>query len=193
MRYRAERPRAICAGLPLSLVARPMWPGNARMVDSCTKRATGFFEADDGRLVVLEKPSITTSFWFGERNYEDRSAECRSASRSEECFIRQNMFFAFGRDWEQRITEVVPGDLYLAGEAYCGQDEACKLVHIRSAEYKEELAHCKGAVRRLTPDECDRYADAIENQKALFMKRLRTYLKRYGLSKCSYDTYWADR
>ena len=26
-----------------------------------------------------------------------------------------------------------------------------------------------------------------------FEKRLKTYLKRYGLSKCSYGVYWADR
>lgn len=170
-----------------------VWHTDEHMVDYCTKKAAGYFETDDGYIVVFEKPSIRKSFWFGERNYEDRSDECRRASKSEEYFIRQNMFFAFGQDWEQRITDVVFDDLYVAGEAYYSQDATCRLAHIKAAQYKEELAYCKGTVRRMTPDECERYADAIENQKALFMKRLRSYLKRYGLSKCSYDTYWADR
>ena len=33
----------------------------------------------------------------------------------------------------------------------------------------------------------------LDTDIAEFEKRLRTYLKRYGLTKCRFSTYWADR
>ena len=33
----------------------------------------------------------------------------------------------------------------------------------------------------------------LENEQAEFGKRLDSYLKRYGLEKCHFGVYWADR
>lgn len=40
----------------------------------------------------------------------------------------------------------------------------------------------RAAVTGMLQDECDKFG-----------KRLTSYLKRYGLSKCRFSTYWADR
>ena len=47
--------------------------------------------------------------------------------------------------------------------------------------------------RRLTKDERDEVAGALEYVRANFQKRLETYLKKYGVSKLHTWTYWADR
>lgn len=47
-------------------------------------------------------------------------------------------------------------------------------------------------VRVLTDDEVKMVKDAVERQKAKFMKRLNSYLKRYGLSKINAWSYFRD-
>lgn len=169
-----------------------VWHDDVKMVDFCTGKACGYFESDDGVLVVFDKPSVRKNFWFGEHNYEDRSDEVEAASRSVDFFISRNMAYAFGPDWTSRVTDL-RGDLYITYRAYCGQDDDCRLGHVVRAIFESDLRAPENGYRKMTDEECERYADAVENQKALFMKRLRTYLKRYGLTKCSYGTFWADR
>ena len=47
--------------------------------------------------------------------------------------------------------------------------------------------------RRLTDEETAAFIQMHKEEVEKFEKRLRTYLKRYGLSKCYYGMYWADR
>ena len=47
-------------------------------------------------------------------------------------------------------------------------------------------------MHKLTEDECELLYYTARAEQEKFEKRLNTYLKRYGLSKCHYWTYWLD-
>ena len=59
--------------------------------------------------------------------------------------------------------------------------------------YWAEMQEDRYFVRELTDEEREQLRTACEAEQAKFEKRLRTYLKRYGLSKCYFSTYWANR
>ena len=168
------------------------WPGDDKMVEHCVKSTTGYFVADDGIIVTFDKPRIETEFWFGERNYEDRSAEVRAASRDVDYFIRRNMKQIDRLSLDPR-DGYESGSAYVYDRRYCSQPDDCRLGYASFVRFGEEQRNRGVHGRRLTAPELDRYREAVENQRVLFMRRLKTYLKRYGLGKCTYDTFWADR
>lgn len=167
------------------------WPGDDKMVERCVKSTTGYFASDDGIIVPFDKPSIKTEFWFGEHNYEDRRAEARAASRDVDYFISRNMeqIDCLSLD---RGDEYESGTAYVFDRRYCSQPDDCRLGFVSFVRPVDEQRWHEGR-RELTPAELDRYREAVENQRVLFGRRLKTYLKRYGLSKCHYQTFWADR
>lgn len=62
-----------------------------------------------------------------------------------------------------------------------------------SGGYYTDMTYDRYFVREITNEERDQLRKACEAEQAKFTKRLRTYLKRYGLSKCRFDTYWSNR
>ncbi len=169
---------------------------NGRIADSAAKATSGFIEIG-GVVVTEDKPAIQTSFWFGEHGLEDRTQEAADASESVEYFVRENL----GGCRAKRTLDVIDGKTPTAyhhpviiwGE-YLGQPETCRLGRVA-------FANCNGETwrggevqgRMMEPEEVQRYREFLTDEVAKFEKRLKTYLKRYGLEKCSYSTYWADR
>ena len=182
------------------------WHEDARMVEYCVGKASGYIDIG-GTLWVMDKPSIRTDFWFGEHTYDyDEVCErCDKASESERYFIGENlrncpayeMLEALeGRD---RWGYDAHFKAYLADDAYWSQDEDCRLGHVNVLKWhvdpEEYYATREGMMphRELTEDETEQVKDFLREEVEKFQKRLKTYLKRYGLSKCHYGVYWADR
>lgn len=179
------------------------WDSNPRMVDHCVKSCSGFIDFGDV-IVTCNKPGIQKHFWFGEHNYEDRSDECKAASESVDYFMRENMGNCYAFNALQRMgCADSETDYYytrfhnpvLVYGAYCGQPEDCRLGYI---DWQDDMGefHCrepKSRFRQLTDSETDELREFFRGEVEKFEKRLHTYLKRYGLSKCEYDTFWADR
>lgn len=168
------------------------------------KGTSNYFTSDDGIIILFDKPGIQTEFWFGEHGDEDLTDEARTAEKSVEFFINENMgrLRTYRRAWDgvdeygYRTPYRVP---YIKRGAYCGQDESCALGFIefgtsdgKSQHYRGDLEGANG-FRRLTPREVERLKDAEARRDALFKNRLKSYLKRYGLSKVHCSTFWADR
>lgn len=172
--------------------------GNEKMIDFCVRSASGFVDFGD-LIVEFEKPTILTSFWFGEHNYEDKSGVCEAASKSIDFFMRENIDRMYSKHLLDRIDG--SGEYYSAFrypyvvKEYVSRYEGCRLGRIEFADSNGEFCNCyfNGRARKLDDDEVEELREALCDEVAKFEKRLRTYLKRYGLSKCSYNTYWADR
>ena len=164
------------------------------MIEHCVKQASDFIEID-GIIIVFDKDSIKTDFWFGEHTY-DYDEVCQRAddcSKSEAYFIAENM-----RQCDaHRHLELLDDPRwtpYLHSHAYTDQEKDCKLGYV--SFYRDGIDDRFSSItdyRPLDPDEIDVYRAACESEVAKFEKRLRTYLKRYGLSKCHYGVFWADR
>ena len=183
-----------------------VWHNDVKMVDCCVGKASGYIDLG-GTLWVMDKPSIRTDFWFGEHTYDyDEVCErCDKASESEKYFVDENlrnctayeMLEALeGRDrwgYDAHYTA------FVVQEKYWSQDGACRLGYVNvlrlGTDPDEHFRTSKGVqdYRELTDDEVEHLKDFLRGEVEKFQKRLNTYLKRYGLSKCHYGVYWADR
>lgn len=144
----------------------------------------------EGCIVAASKPSIETTFWFPEHGYDwdEVSATCKKASESEEYFISENLRNC---DASKKLAllddaQFVP---ILLRQIVRDQPADCRLATIyfkKPWEIDEDDYPLPEAARSI-------YRDFLVAELDKFEKRLRTYLKRYGLTKCYFSTYWADR
>lgn len=183
-----------------------VWHEDAKMVDYCTNRTSGYIMLDDV-MVTCDKPHIQTDFWFGEHTY-DYDEVCETAhklSTDEQYFIDENLR---GCD-AHSILEALEGrdrwgyetmyDVYVVGHHYSSQDDDCQLGYVTAlrlgTDPQRHFAVRNGVqpYRKATDGEIEALKTFYADEVAKFEKRLRAYLKRYGLSKCNYGVYWADR
>lgn len=171
-----------------------VWKTDAKMVKYCVNKVSDVAVMSDGSLVVIEKPHIKTSFCFGESGYDIEDAEnaAHYAKTSEQYFIDENMRYTYFDREMAYLTNYINGGAgqtpYIYG-AYWDTGYNCKLRNVRFYAY-HETAPSDGKV--LSADDAKVLLEAYKSAKAKFEKRLRTYLKRYGLSKVHSWTYWRD-
>ena len=180
-----------------------VWEGKKSMVDFCTNKVAVVVKLRGKYLFTVDKPSIETNFCFGygycgvsnEEEYRGAANMAEHARTHEDYFVKENMkqiiekiealnnsrFIAFVRG--QYITKSNLVDIeYVHDYGIVGQTEEI------IAHYHE-----KGVIAFLMEDE-DRaiIMQAYEEAKQHFEKRLKTYLKRYGLSKVHSWSYLVD-
>lgn len=142
-------------------------------------------------VIDFDAPSIKKDFWFSEdaRTMEewDEVQEHVAACRNEDYFIRDNMnntkaamYLHYMDDNRFR--------LWISKSSWNGIDHTWI-----SGGYYTDMTYDRYFVREINGEERDQLRAACDAEQAKFSKRLRTYLKRYGLSKCRFDTYWANR
>ena len=165
-----------------------VWGDDVGMVEHCVKRASGYMMFGDDML-VMEKPGIKTDFWFGEHgyDYDEVCQRCSDARSDVDYFVGRNL-----DDCEpcQHIGEIDGGNHipYLV-RGY----SACKGSRFAWVVWKRPSDSAEGALRKLTADEVVAFRAFCKAEVEKFERRLTSYLKRYGLSKCHYHVYWADR
>lgn len=163
-----------------------VWGGDDGMVEHCVGHASGFLWLGDW-LYVIDKPSIKTDFWFGEHTYDyDEVCErCDVASRDEDYFVKQNL-----RDcnavWMLKEIEGTKKP-YLCEKYSSLGGRMCYI------DWRHDWESGRNEIRPLEGFEVDMLKQLWEEEVEKFRKRLGTYLKRYGLSKCHFGVYWADR
>ena len=164
------------------------WQGRQDMIDYCVKKTSGYIIID-GIMVTYDKPTIQTDFWFGEHTYDyDEVVEyAHKCSESERYFLARNLDaldgFLSALDDPHATAYIAPGQYY-------GQSDDCILGYVTVRKWEKPD---NPQAREMTADQKAAYREFILNERAKFEKRLHTYLKRYGLSKCHYGVFWADR
>lgn len=145
-----------------------------------------------GKLIALKKPSIKTDFYFSEHglNFDEKQKQAAEAEKSESFFISENLNQINRDKWLLK-----EGYKHYIGVEYSDSPEDTRIytvydIHIFDVE--DGTFDTTGKIE-LSETDIKILLDAYENQKIRFKKRLKTYLKRYGLSKVSCSTYWADR
>lgn len=162
---------------------------DTKMVEHCTKSASGYIAFGDD-ICVMDKPHIQTDFWFGEHTYDyDEVCDYRDrCSESESYFRSKNLA---STDAKRLIEAIDDGHEFWLCRKYGHLGES-------NLAYVQRLDPIWNSLRG---DEIRRMDDAelallrtfCEEEQAKFSKRIDTYLKRYGLSKCHYGVFWADR
>ena len=173
---------------------RLVWPDREDMAEHGVRSTAAIFTSDDGTIVRIGKPGIQKHFCFGYSDqipddYEDAQRASSALSKSEEYFISENLRQVSVPDSETLArTYVVRG-------AYVSQPPECRLGYVVVGDrFGRDMygAMLPDGARILSEEERTRLRRAMESVREGFEKRLHSYLKRYGLSKCRYWTYWRD-
>ena len=170
-----------------------VWRDDDKMVDYCTKKVSAYMVID-GKVITIDKPSIQTHFCFGygvqgAYDYDEAQTTCSKMSQSERYFIDYNLRNCLAGQILDNMANATWVDYWLTDRRYNGKSN---LAAIRCEDRSERFYYEDQGWRRLTKDELAEYKRMLEAEIEKFRKRLNTYLKRYGLSKCDYWTYWAD-
>lgn len=176
------------------ILASEVWPKDAHMVDYCVKEAAHIVELQNGDIVTIDKPRIQKDFCFGyslnrhDTEDFDRAQEASAhAETSPDYFMHKNL-----KDLDNMIALLEGKQAsrfnFYTGVHYTGQPADSKLKQVVQLDRWDEHAGYT------LLSEADRSAmlEGYKQVRADFVKRLQTYLKRYGLSKVHTWTYWRD-
>lgn len=189
----------------MDIIRAEVWPGSESMQKYAEKETTYITELANGDIYAYKKPSIKKDFCFGygiygmcskeEMNGAERMRE--KAENDKKYFIDKNL-----EDINQRISNL-ENVLYGKYEAYkygsyTGQPHGTKLKTYSVVSEWDNPENDPGRwvklidVEKLTNDEIAELIKGWNVVKEMYIKRLNTYLKRYGLSKVNAWTYLRD-
>lgn len=178
------------------------WRNDPGMMKHFRTTTAAVVRLDNGDLIPIDKPRIETKFCFGyglygrstEEEYNDAENMRQHAETSKQYFIAENL-----KGIEETIKDLKDDsfEVYTA-LAYIKQDETTKtksyhLTRIfNNPEYNPAWWANYKELQKMTDADRQKLITAYEEVKQQFIKRLNTYLKRYGLSKIDTWTYLVD-
>ena len=180
------------------------WHGDVEMATFCTKGTARIIETSNGHYITIDKPRIDTDFCFGysDSRYDtedfDRAIRmAEHAKTSELYFIRANLkqmkeTLAILKSIQRgsRVWTALT-QIHYSGSPPDTKAYAWSIIKSWNGipEYMVEQSN----VKEMDSETLDRLITGYKMEIVVFHKRLRTYLKRYGMSKVRTWTYWADR
>lgn len=185
-----------------------IWKSDEKMVDWCVKNTYWYVELPNGMIIPISKKNIETRFcfgysdWYDGFSYEDAVKQSDNARHSESHFIRENI------EHYDRLIDNFAGDTrftnipYLRVKYYRLPNdskirELCWSHYDFDGDrywYKQGKYVQNGNNNDYVPTSEElvliRHGYCIARQ--LHMKRIMTYLKKYGLKSVHSWTYWMD-
>ena len=174
-----------------------VWGKGKSMIDYCIKEAHQVIKLTDGRITGFRQPSIEHEFCFGYsscgqgQTFDEAMNEERDVHKNmEKYFLDYNMSHA---RYNEEIASLKDKDnhLYLAVKYNNGKN----LVRYAATD-EWGIQRClfgnEFALSQHQDEDKALIVAALEKEKAYFEKRLRSWWKRYGASKCRTWTYWLD-
>ena len=189
----------------MNIIRTEVWQDSERMQEYARKKCEYVVELSNGNIIDIEKPRIKKDFCFGMGMYatytdeEFEAAEdlAENARTNVEYFINENMKQITGKLDALKEALENKREVYTFVH-YSGQPEDSDLVAYNSVricdnpEYAPFSWSNLQAVKKLSSEDIQAIIDGLEEVANKFMKRLNTYLKRYGLEKLNVWTYCRD-
>ena len=155
-----------------------------------------FEEITESIQLTLDKPTIETRFCFGyslsshdTEDYDNASDLSMKARKDVDYFMSENL-----KDFDYRIEQLKDkSNKYGLILRYSGQaknDSLKSYTFIDDYRYPNRYKDLDYIP--LSDNDRKTIIKALEVEKEKFTKRLKTYLKRFGLSKIDTWTYWRD-
>ena len=154
-------------------------------IDDIIACADNVVVLDGGEIFIINKPRIETEFCFGESGYDaDEAAKSAERVRTDEDeFVRLNIEET--NQWKRlhwlRTGMVNNRKLKLYKSPWHD-----------GTYYLDWGGQLNEDAEELTDSDTEKLIEGYEKALENFGKRLRAYLKRYGLSKVHSWTYWRD-
>lgn len=188
----------------MHIIKAEVWE-DERMQEYSRKKCEHIVELSNGNIIALDKPNIQKDFCFGmgmyatytQEEFEAAEGLAEKARTDVNYFIEQNM---------KQITEKIENlkeclenkrECYTFIN-YSWQPDTSDLVTYNTVKIFNNPS-CNPlrwsrlqAVKKLEADDILLIIDGLEEVTKKFMKRLNTYLKKYGLEKLNVWTYCRD-
>ena len=172
-------------------LAANVWQKDPKMVDFCLKECAHIVELHNG-ILTISKPRIEKDFCFGysdssisTADYDRANAMVSHARNSREYFMRENL-----RNLNSILNSLRDESCKAYTDAQYTRTESDPL--LRHLVFREYWQAPYEGLEEITAEDRAALVDGYEQVKAAFVKRLETYLKRYGLSKVNAWSYWRD-
>lgn len=171
---------------------KKVWGNDQKMVEWCIKNHSGI-KLSDGKVIMFDKPNIDTNFCFG-------YSTCGQGPEYDECMNTYNDYQNHKAEWfilsnlqqydrMYRLPEIEE-DLVLSRS--CGDIWNFYWVsEYRMPSFLDRNFRMEFVVSK-NENDIDLIKRAISAHKQQFVKRLESYVKRYGTSKLRSWTYWMD-
>jgi len=135
------------------------------------------------KFLLLDKKSIKTEFWFSDEGNGFKNF-CKVTATDKD---RADYFIA--ENLHKYDVDSLHSD-YCTPRLYVSQHSENVLEYYYIKGLGKD--YIKGVTREMTVDEIREYDNGLIFAKAEHEKRMNTYLKRHGVSKLRFSTYYAD-
>lgn len=173
------------------------------MIKYFRKKVSGLYRLSNGGILRFEKPNIETSFCFGysdsrydTEDYDRANNMVQHATTNEDYFLKENL------KWHDSMIERInKGEDYLCIHrvSYNSQKEPLNVWEFSVLPWHVfyEYTECRHRtyltdLSEVNDEDREIILKALKEERAKFEKRLKTYLKKYGLSKLKVWSYWRD-
>lgn len=176
------------------IINNSTWRDSKRMQDHCIKNAAWIVKFENGDLVSFDKPSIQKDFCYGyslsiydSESYDNANRLAENARHDVDNFMKENL-----SGIEQKLEAAKNGLVCYGDHHWYGDLESCTIKFVQFVKPYDFYNDEEGKYKRLSEADIATYIEGIEEVKKGFIKRLNTYLKKYGLSKVNTWSYWRD-
>lgn len=159
---------------------------------------------DCGCILSFDKPHVDAgTFWFHDEGpgYEHYKQVTRDDKHKTEYFMHENLkkYDRLIKQMTERKNEygydLIP--VFMEHE-WCssgllGWGSTIYMMREYEVEENERDPRTRNCTHRMTEDDAKKALAILKSEREKFEKRLQSYLKRYGLTKIHFGTYWADR
>lgn len=195
-----ERPQTDTAELMEDYRAElvKLWRTDNKMIDFSIKKISSIKKLSNGGLIVWEKPEINTSFCFGymgQSDYEDAQQMAEHAKKDEDYFLSENLgiFDVTIKKIKSTLKENNENKLYIYKEYSRDSVNLWGFTVLSFSEFiNQKERKLYNEIQEASDEDIRVILAAEQEERAKFEKRLKTYLKRYGLSKVKTWSYWQD-
>lgn len=173
-----------------------------RMIKHCISRLSNDCTLSNGHIMTFEKPYIKTSFCYGyslsssdSESYDRAGEQAYNATQDTINFINENIDHSgIKRSYEylakaEKIYYRLDSYGFITVNSFCNEHEECRLrceFGTQSEMYKQYIQF------ELNDNDKKLIMSKLSEELQKFVKRLNTYLKKYGLSCVNSWSYWQD-
>lgn len=176
------------------IINNSTWRTSKSMQDHCIKSSAWVVKFQDGTLISFDKPSIQKDFCFGYHlssyssdSYDEANRAAAAAQHDVDYFMRENL-----EGINREIEAAKTGHPCYKDHHWYGDLESCTIGSVYYVSDYDFHFENNGKYIELSDADRQTYVEGLEEVKKAFIKRLNTYLKRYGLTKVNTWSYWLD-
>lgn len=189
----------------MDIITRKIWPGNSEMQAYAKKTCAYVVELSSGCIIDIEKPSIKKNFCFGAGAYARATEQELDEAENMVSIAETSQDYFKARNLEKLNSHIEELKEAAAGKRevysylhYSGQEKGSKLrtytvckISGNPEYYPGYWSNCQD-LEKMSGDDIVRIIAGLEEVRKAFVKRIDTYLKRYGTSNVHAWSYIRD-